>query len=110
MAKARKTRFRSFYISVTEKDLEKIKEGSAATTCRSMSEYVRRLIFRKPVTVCYRNRAFDEFIEESIRLRKTLVQLSSQGSFDESERMELLQKIEGIRSIIIKISETCSQK
>ncbi|MBN8856070.1 MAG: hypothetical protein BGO55_16595 [Sphingobacteriales bacterium 50-39] len=110
MARARKIRFHSFFISVTKKEYEKIKEGYAATTCRSMSEYVRRLMFDRPITVCYRNRAFDEFIEEAIRLRKTLLLFCNQGGLKDLERNELIQKIEEIRSVIIKISETCSPK
>lgn len=103
----RKIKFHSFRVSVTEKEYQKIKEGCAATTCRSLSEYGRKLMFGRQITVCYRNRAFDDFIEEAIRLRKALLVFGSQGGFDEGERMRLLQKAEEIRSIVIKISETC---
>jgi hypothetical protein len=107
---ARSKKFESFRISLTNGEYQKIKDGYAVTTCRSMSEYVRRLMFGRPITFCYRNRAFDEFIEESIRLRKALVLFCNQGGFSEPERNELVQKIDEIRGIIIKISETCSQK
>ena len=95
---------------MTEKELENIKEGYATTTCRSMSEYVRKLIFRRPITIRYRNQAFDHFIEEAIRLRKAITLFCNQGEVNERERNELLQKMEEIRSIIIKISEICSPK
>ncbi|MBN8850250.1 MAG: hypothetical protein J0H07_00185 [Sphingobacteriales bacterium] len=110
MARIRKNKFESFRISITAGEYQKIKDGYAVTTCRSMSEYVRRLMFGRPITFCYRNRAFDDFIEEAIRLRKALILFCNQGGFNEQERNELTGKIEEIRSITIKISETCSQK
>ena len=106
----RKSKFHSFRISITKKEYQKVKEGFALTTCRSLSEYVRKLMFGRRITICYRDRAFDDFIEEAIRLRKALLLCADQGGFDEHERMKLLQKTEEIRSIVIKISETCLQK
>jgi len=108
MAKARK--FEKLGVSMTRKEYEKVKEGFAASTCRTISEYARKLIFGRKITVCYRNRAFDDFMEEAIRLRKALVLFCGQGGFDEREKMNVLQKVEEIRSIVVKISETCSQK
>ena len=110
MGRIRKTAFYSLRIAVTEKEYQQLKEGYANTTCRSISEYVRKRMFDRRITVCYRNRAFDEFIEEAIRLRKALLLFCNQGVFKEPEKNELVQKIEGIRSMIIKIAETCSQE
>lgn len=107
---AGKSKFESFRISITKGEYQKIKDGFATSTCRSMSGYVRKLMFGRPITFCYRNRAFDDFIEEAIRLRKALVQCCSEGGLKEAGRNELMQKMDEIRSIIIKISETCSQK
>jgi len=109
MSRAKKMTFYSLRISVTEKEHQELKDGYANSTCRSISEYVRKRMFSRKITVCYRNRAFDEFIEEAIRLRKALILFSDQGRFDEHEKMNLLQKIEEISLIVIKISETCSQ-
>jgi hypothetical protein len=42
------------------------------TTIRKLSEYLRRLIFNKPVTGYVRNKSLDEFMAEMVLLRKEL--------------------------------------
>lgn len=42
------------------------------TTIKKLSEYLRRLIFNKPVTRLVRNQSLDEFMAEMILLRKEL--------------------------------------
>ena len=42
------------------------------TTIKELSEYLRRLIFNKPVTRYVRNQSLDEFMAEMILLRKEL--------------------------------------
>ncbi len=42
------------------------------TTCRVLSEYIRRILFDKPVTVFTRNKSTDDFMTEVILLRKEL--------------------------------------
>lgn len=42
------------------------------STCRKLSDYVRRLIFGKPLVSSYRNRSMDELMSELILLRKDL--------------------------------------
>ena len=40
--------------------------------CRKLSDYVRRLIFNKPLVSSYRNRSLDDAMAELILLRKEL--------------------------------------
>ena len=110
MAHKRNIRFENLKICMTKEEYQKVKDAYAATTCRSLSEYLRKLIFRKRITVSYRNRAFDEFIEVGIRLKKALVLFCEQGGSDEQERMRLVRDVEDIKLILIKISEICLQK
>jgi hypothetical protein len=42
------------------------------TTIKRLSEYLRRLIFNKPVTRLVRNQSLDEFMAEMVLLRKEL--------------------------------------
>jgi uncharacterized protein YbbC (DUF1343 family) len=43
-----------------------------ATTCRQLSEYIRRVLFDKKITVFSRNKSMDDFMTELIVLRKEL--------------------------------------
>ena len=42
------------------------------TTCRQLSEYIRRVLFDKKITVFSRNKSTDDFMTELIVLRKEL--------------------------------------
>src|ERR1035438_4875119 len=39
------------------------------TTCRQLSEYVRRVLFERKITMYTRNKSLDEFMAEMIQLR-----------------------------------------
>ncbi len=43
-----------------------------ATTCPALSEYIRRILFDKPITFFARNKSMDDFMTELILLRKEL--------------------------------------
>ena len=47
-------------------------EKYKATTCRQLSEYIRRNLFDKKITVFTRNQSMDDFMTELIALRKEL--------------------------------------
>ncbi len=42
------------------------------TTCRKLSEYLRRLMLAKPITLIYRNASADVFLSEMIELKNEL--------------------------------------
>jgi len=42
------------------------------TTCNSLSEYMRSVLLKEPVTILYRNQTADEFLAEMILLKNEL--------------------------------------
>jgi hypothetical protein len=50
----------------------KLETAWKKTTIKKLSEYLRRLIFNKPVTGYVRNKSLDEFMAEMVLLRKEL--------------------------------------
>ena len=54
------------------KEYTKLEASWKKTTVRKLSEYLRRLIFNKPVTGYVRNQSLDEFMAEMVQLRKEL--------------------------------------
>ena len=59
-------------IRLSPQEWDKIHRLAANTTCRSVSEYARKVLAKQPVTVFYRNQSFDEFEEQMIRLLNQL--------------------------------------
>ncbi len=69
-ATSNRTRILAVRLSVNEFD--QIQQKWKASTCRKLSDYIRRSIFNRPIVATYRNRSLDDFMTEAIRLRNEL--------------------------------------
>jgi hypothetical protein len=67
-AHPQKARLHRLNIRLDEKEWDKLHKFSANSTCRSVSEYARKVLLAKPVRVFYRNRSFDDFEETMVRI------------------------------------------
>ncbi len=52
--------------------LEQVKRLFKSTTCRKLSEYIRKVSLHKPIAKTYRNESADKFLAEMIRLKNEL--------------------------------------
>ena len=122
-------RTRIIGLRLTAKEYEKIERKWKASTCRKLSDYVRRSLFNKPIVTTYRNRSLDDFMSEMIALRRelnaignnfnqtvknlhTLQQIPEFKSWlvnYELEKKILFNKMEEIKKHIQKIAETWLQ-
>ena len=113
------------HIRLTENDFKKINTRFSNSTCRKLSEYARRVLLDKVVTINQRNQSLDDFMEEMIKLRNelnaignnfnqavkklhTLTQISEFKIWlmsNEEDRKKLLQKVDEIKSKINQISD-----
>lgn len=57
---------------LTPSEYTKIEKKWKASTCRKLSEYVRRRLFDKPVVTTYRNSSQDDLLAELTKLRNEL--------------------------------------
>lgn len=118
-------RTRRVCLRFTVKEYSIIEKKWKASTCRKLSDYIRKHLFNKTVTTNYRNASLDDFMHETIRLRTELNALGN--NFNQSvkklhtlnhipefkawilsaaiEQKELLNKVEEIKKNIQKISE-----
>ena len=65
-------RSRIIGLRLTPPEYEKIKKKWEATTSPKLSDYVRSMLFQKPIVSTYRNASLDESMPELIRLRTEL--------------------------------------
>ena len=113
------------HIRLKEEDFSKINSKFSKSTCRKLSEYARRVLLDKVVTVNQRNQSLDDFMTEMVKLRNelnaignnfnqsvkklhTLSQLSEFKSWlllNENNQKILLEKIEEIKSKINQVSD-----
>ncbi len=125
MEQEKTNRTRIIGLRLTPKEYEKIEKKWKASTCRKLSDYVRRIIFGKPIVATYRNQTLDDYMAESIKLRNelngignnfnqavkklhTLHQISEFRDWlvtYELERKILLNKVDEVKNHIQKIGE-----
>jgi hypothetical protein len=124
MERENSNRTRIVGLRFTPNEYAKIERKWKASTCRKLSDYIRKHLFDKPITTNYRNQSLDEFMSEIIRLRgelsalgnnfnqavkklHTLQQISEFKVWiisSELDKKKLLEKVEEIKVYIQKIS------
>ena len=77
----------------------KIERRWKESTCRKLSDYVRRMLFNKPIVTTYRNRSLDDFMAEMIQLRNELNSIGN--NFNQAvKKLHTLHQIAGFKSWI----------
>ena len=129
MKEQHSNRTRIVGLRLTPDEYAKIEKKWKASTCRKLSDYVRRSLFDKPVVTTYRNSSQDDLMAELTRLRselnavgnnfnqavKKLHTLSQIAEFRswliayEVEKKILSNKVDEVRNNVKKILETWLQ-
>lgn len=100
MEKENSNRTRIVGLRFTPAEYARIERKWKATTCRKLSEYIRKYLFDKPITTNYRNQSLDEFMFEIIRLRTELKALGN--NFNQAvKKLHTLQQIPEFKTWII---------
>ncbi len=72
MKEQHSNRTRIVGLRLTPDEYAKMEKTWKASTCRKLSDYVRRSLFDKPVVTTYRNSSQDDLMAELTRLRSEL--------------------------------------
>ncbi|MDE3183186.1 MAG: plasmid mobilization relaxosome protein MobC [Bacteroidota bacterium] len=72
MERKTSSRTRIIGLRLTPDEFAKIGKKWKASTCRKLSDYVRRCLFDKPIVTTYRNSSQDDLMAELTRLRSEL--------------------------------------
>ncbi|MDB5192466.1 MAG: plasmid mobilization relaxosome protein MobC [Segetibacter sp.] len=94
------TRSRIIGLRLTPKEYAQIEKKWKASTCRKLSDYVRRVIFDKPIVTTHRNQSIDDLMTEAVKLRNELNSLGN--NFNQAvKKLHTLQQIVEFRNWII---------
>ncbi|TRX35862.1 plasmid mobilization relaxosome protein MobC [Flavobacterium sp. ZT3R18] len=88
-------------LRLTPEEYAKIEKKCKASTCRKLSDYIRKHLFDKPITTTYRNQSLDDFMEETIVLRKELNAIGNNLN-QAVKKLHTLQQIPEFRDWIIR--------
>jgi hypothetical protein len=123
--KAKKNRVRIIGLRLTPEEFDKLEGWRRQSTTPEISEFIRRALFGKPITMNQRNQSLDDFMAEMMRLRtelnavgnnfnqavKKLHQLENTGGVGawteryDRDQMELLEKMGSIKEKMNQISD-----
>ena len=93
-------RTRIIGLRLTPEEYAKIERKWKATTCRKLSDYVRRHLFDKSIVTTYRNESLDDFMEETIVLHNELNAIGTNIN-QAVKKLHTLQQIPEFRNWII---------
>lgn len=100
MERKKSNRTRIIGLRLTPEEYAAIERKWKATTCRKLSDYVRRNLFDRPVVTTYRNRSQDDVLTELTRLRSELNAVGN--NFNQAvKRLQTLRQIPEFRSWLI---------
>ncbi|MCF0075391.1 hypothetical protein LZD49_33240 [Dyadobacter sp. CY261] len=64
--------WRNIWLKIDAEQYDSLQAQRASTTCRSLTEYIRRLVCQQPVTVNYRDASLEDLITELSIIRRHL--------------------------------------
>jgi hypothetical protein len=98
------TRFLSIRLSTEE--YAEVYQHLQQSTCRSLTEYVKKVLTSKPVTVKIRDQSREEILQQLTLIKSRLETLVDKTSPADAEH--LFQEVADIKSTIRQIAEKCS--
>ena len=100
MGRENSNRTRIIGLRLTPAEYAKIERKWKASTCRKLSDYVRRNLFDKPVITTYRNCSQDDTLTELTKLRNELNAVGN--NFNQAvKQLHTLNQIAEFRSWLI---------
>lgn len=93
-------RTRIIGLRLTPEEYAKIEKKWKASTCRKLSDYIRRSVFDKPIVTTYRNSSQDDLMAELTRLRNELNAVGN--NFNQAvKRLHTLSQISEFKAWLI---------
>ncbi|KAA5548106.1 plasmid mobilization protein [Adhaeribacter rhizoryzae] len=88
------------HLRLKPQEQEQIYRHFHQTTCREISDYARKILLQKPVTINHRNQSLDEFMAELITLRKELNSIGN--NFNQAvKKLHTLSQLPEFRSWLL---------
>ena len=125
MKRENSNRTRIVGLRLTSLEYAELEKRFRASTCRKLSDHIRRHLFNKPIVTTYRNASFDDYIEQTMTRNnelnsignninqiakkmnsfKTISEFKTQVFWFEVDKKKLFEKMEEIRIHSQKFSE-----
>jgi hypothetical protein len=105
---------RRLNIRLSQQEWDKIRRYSANSTCRSVSEYARKLLTKQPITQVFRNPSPEDLIAQVPPLLEYLTAVANGMAPSNPNFLDtfgnVVELAEDIRTYLAKLSEPCDPK
>jgi hypothetical protein len=81
-------------VRLTPEELEEVYQHSQSSSCRSLTEYVKKVLTKKPVTVKVRNQSQDDLLNVMAAIKSRLDQLA-----EESNSEHVLRELAEVKTL-----------
>ena len=88
-------------------ELSLLKQRYAESNCPSMSGYIRNVSLQTPITVFYRNKSFDLFVEEATKLRNEMQAIQKKNILTPADAARIMIIHAEIKVAINQIVDQC---
>lgn len=95
-------------VRLTPEELEEVYQHSQSSSCRSLTEYVKKVLTKKPVTVKVRNQSQDELLHVMSTVKSRLDQLGDQA--EDKNEPDLRREIAEVKALIQGAFEKCNRE
>jgi hypothetical protein len=85
------------HVRLTTKERQAVQSKFTNSTCRHFSEYVRKILLGKPITIKQRNQSVDDFLSEMIALKNELNAIGNNYN-QVVKRLHVLQDLPDIKN------------
>ena len=90
-------------VRLTSEELEEVYQHSKTSACRSLTEYAKKVLTKKPVVIKIRNQSQDDLLAVMIGIKNRLDQLTEQVR-DKNNCAEFLREIAEMRMVLVGIN------
>ncbi|WP_276480997.1 plasmid mobilization protein [Paraflavitalea pollutisoli] len=97
MKAAKVTRPKRLHVRFTALEYETLHNRCNKTTCKNISQYARKMLLQKPVTIYQRNQSLDEMMPHLIALKNDLNAIANNYN-QVVRKLHLIQNIQDLQS------------
>lgn len=110
MKKERKEKRKELRVKMPMSEYEHLVKECSDTIYRSLTEFVRKKLAGKPIIVHYRNKSFDDFVNEAVLLREEIQTIRTRMPLSKDNEERLIELAAKIKEGINKLVDTCLQR
>jgi hypothetical protein len=99
-----------FAIRCSKEELDAIRQIASETTCRSFSEYARKMLMGKPIEMVIRNVSLDAMIDMINEVRRQLEKLMEYRTLGAEDKARLGSLLSELQLIFNTIANQCIPK